>query len=147
MPLHFEKVETVIDIGAANGRIKEFLPRHVQYIPVDYIPYSSETYPSTPHASTVSGTYRPRKIQSPIYNGYPPQNPYPLIETRFPSGYSSETVICDLTKNEFPTVSSDPTTTCILLVATLPELLSQTHTLLPSEFHLPIQMPLIDIQK
>lgn len=70
--IDFEKIETVIDIGAANGRIKEFLPRHVQYIPVDYIPYSSET------------------------------------------------VICDLTKNEFPTVGSDPATTCILLVATLP---------------------------
>ena len=40
--IDFEKVETVIDIGAANGRIKEFLPRHVQYIPVDYIPYSPQ---------------------------------------------------------------------------------------------------------
>lgn len=70
--IDFEKIETVIDICAANGRIKEFLPHHVRYIPVDYIPYSSET------------------------------------------------VICDLTKNEFPAVHSDPATTCILLVAALP---------------------------
>lgn len=70
--IDFEKIETVIDICAANGRIKEFLPHHVRYIPVDYIPYSSET------------------------------------------------VICDLTKNEFPAVYSDPATTCILLVLALP---------------------------
>ena len=70
--IDFEKIETVIDICAANGRIKEFLPHHVRYIPVDYIPYSSET------------------------------------------------VICDLTKNEFPAVYSDPATTCILLVSALP---------------------------
>ncbi|MDE7244672.1 MAG: hypothetical protein K2O18_11965 [Oscillospiraceae bacterium] len=41
--INFEKIDTVVDVCAANGRIKEFLPENIRYIPVDYIPYSEET--------------------------------------------------------------------------------------------------------
>lgn len=65
--MDFNKISAVVDIGAANGRIKEFLPERVHYTPVDYI------------------------------------------------AYSDETVLCDLTKKEFPSVHSDPAHTCIVL--------------------------------
>lgn len=41
--IDFSKIDTVADICAANGRIKEFLPENVRYIPVDYIKYSEDT--------------------------------------------------------------------------------------------------------
>lgn len=56
--IDFDKISTVVDICAANGRIKAFLPNDIPYIPIDYIRYSDET------------------------------------------------VLCDLTKNEFPEIGS-----------------------------------------
>lgn len=41
--IDFGKTNTVVDICAANGRIKRFLPENVRYIPVDYQRYSDET--------------------------------------------------------------------------------------------------------
>lgn len=41
--IDFGKTNTVVDICAANGRIKRFLPEYVWYIPVDYQRYSDET--------------------------------------------------------------------------------------------------------
>lgn len=41
--IDMEKIETVIDIGAANERFREFLPETVKYFPVDYVKYSSST--------------------------------------------------------------------------------------------------------
>lgn len=41
--INYDKVDTVVDICAANGRIKQFLPQRIEYIPVDYIKYSEET--------------------------------------------------------------------------------------------------------
>lgn len=65
----FSNVCTVLDIGAANGRLKTLLPEDVRYIPADYIPYSKET------------------------------------------------VVCDLTKYEFPELELDPASTCVFLIA------------------------------
>lgn len=62
------KFNTILDICAGNGRIKQFLPEAVRYLPVDYIPYSDET------------------------------------------------IVCDLTKHEFPELHLDPAPTCILLI-------------------------------
>jgi len=70
--IDFSKISTVVDICAANGRIKEFLPERVRYIPVDYI------------------------------------------------AYSEETILCDLTKKEFPNICVPPENTCILLSSALP---------------------------
>lgn len=39
----FEKYDTLIDLGAANERVRPFLPEGITYIPVDYIRYSDET--------------------------------------------------------------------------------------------------------
>ena len=61
------RFDTVLDICAGNGRIKQFLPEGVRYLPVDYIPYSDET------------------------------------------------IVCDLTKHEFPELRLDSASTCILL--------------------------------
>ena len=36
-------IQIVIDLGAANGRIKEFLSQSIEYIPVDYLKYSPDT--------------------------------------------------------------------------------------------------------
>lgn len=41
--IDFEKTDTVVDICAANGRIKAFLPENIRYFPLDYIPYFGET--------------------------------------------------------------------------------------------------------
>ena len=41
--IDFTKSHTIVDICAANGRIKRFLPESIQYIPVDYQRYSDET--------------------------------------------------------------------------------------------------------
>lgn len=41
--IDFGKIDTAVDLGAANGRIREFIPDNIRYIPVDYIPYSDET--------------------------------------------------------------------------------------------------------
>lgn len=67
----FSGIRTVLDIGAANGRLKTFLPEDVRYIPADYIPYSEET------------------------------------------------VLCDLTKREFPELELDPASTCVFLIAVI----------------------------
>lgn len=69
--IDFDKIDTVVDICAANERIRTFLPENIRYIPVDYVRYSEET------------------------------------------------VVCDLTKNEFPTIDGTPERTCILLVAAI----------------------------
>lgn len=69
--IDFTKTNTIVDIGAANERIRAFLPENISYIPVDYIRYSEET------------------------------------------------VLCDLTKNEFPNIEGDPRRTCMLLVAAI----------------------------
>lgn len=66
--IEFEQTDTIVDICAANGRIKEFLPEGIRYIPTDYIRYSDET------------------------------------------------VLCDLTKNEFPKIDWNPERTCVLLI-------------------------------
>jgi hypothetical protein len=39
----FNSYDTVIDLGAANERIRPFLPSSVRYIPVDYVKYSDDT--------------------------------------------------------------------------------------------------------
>lgn len=67
----FSKVRTVLDIGAANGRLKPLLPEGVRYIPADYI------------------------------------------------SYSEETVLCDLTRCEFPELGLDPASTCVFLIAVI----------------------------
>lgn len=67
----FSKIHTVLDICAANGRLKTLLPEDVRYIPADYIPYSEET------------------------------------------------VLCDLTKYEFPELELDPASTCVFLIAAI----------------------------
>lgn len=41
--IDFSQINTVIDLCAANGRIEEFLPSTIKYIPVDYIKYSDAT--------------------------------------------------------------------------------------------------------
>lgn len=41
--IDFDHIKTVVDLGAANGRMQEFIPDGVEYIPVDYIPYSKDT--------------------------------------------------------------------------------------------------------
>lgn len=38
-----ERFDTIVDICAGNGRIRPFLPEHIRYIPMDYIPYSEDT--------------------------------------------------------------------------------------------------------
>lgn len=41
--IDFSKIDTLIDLGAANERVKVFLPENIRYIPVDYIRYSDQT--------------------------------------------------------------------------------------------------------
>lgn len=41
--IDFTKYDTIVDIGAANERIRAFLPGNIRYLPVDYIRYSEET--------------------------------------------------------------------------------------------------------
>lgn len=41
--IDYNRVSTIIDLCAANGRIKNFLPDTIKYVPVDYIKYSNET--------------------------------------------------------------------------------------------------------
>lgn len=69
--IDFEKTKTVLDFCAANGRIRQFLPEHIRYIPVDYTPYSDET------------------------------------------------IVCDLTKYEFPELELDTSSTCTLLIGSI----------------------------
>lgn len=66
--IDLSETKTVLDICAANGRLKTFLPEDVRYIPVDYIPYSEET------------------------------------------------IVCDLTKYEFPELELDPASTCVVMI-------------------------------
>lgn len=67
----FSKIHTALDICAANGEIKTFMPEGVRYIPMDYI------------------------------------------------SYSEETVLCNLTKYEFPELKLDPASTCVFLIAAI----------------------------
>ncbi|MDF2532499.1 MAG: glycosyltransferase [Caproiciproducens sp.] len=41
--MDFNRIDTVVDLGAANGRVKEFLPSSIRYIPSDFIQYSHDT--------------------------------------------------------------------------------------------------------
>lgn len=41
--IDFSRISTVVDLGGATGRIREFLPNTIQYFSVDYIPYSVDT--------------------------------------------------------------------------------------------------------
>lgn len=41
--IDYGKNDVIIDLGAATGRMKQFLPKGVKYYPVDYISYSDET--------------------------------------------------------------------------------------------------------
>ncbi len=41
--IDYEKTETVMDLGAANGRLGIALPPDIKFIPVDYIRYSEDT--------------------------------------------------------------------------------------------------------
>ena len=41
--IDYDKNDTVVDLGAANGRIAELLPENMKYIPVDYMKYSEDT--------------------------------------------------------------------------------------------------------
>ena len=41
--IDFEKTDVIVDFCAANERVRAFLPEDMQYIPVDYIPYSKDT--------------------------------------------------------------------------------------------------------
>lgn len=41
--IDFEKTDTVVDVCAANGRVKVFLPEKIRYLPLDYIRYLDET--------------------------------------------------------------------------------------------------------
>ena len=41
--IDFDKFNTLVDLGAANERIRSFIPQKIRYIPVDYIPYSNDT--------------------------------------------------------------------------------------------------------
>lgn len=60
--IDFDKIHTVVDICAANGRIQEFLPEPIKYIPVDYIRYSERTVLCDlkeyefPHVDSAAGT-------------------------------------------------------------------------------------------
>lgn len=39
----WRRFDVVIDLGAANERLKELLPPHIKYIPVDYVKYTENT--------------------------------------------------------------------------------------------------------
>lgn len=41
--VNFQTFKTVIDLGAANERLREFIPADIHYVPVDYIKYSDQT--------------------------------------------------------------------------------------------------------
>lgn len=41
--IDFEKINTIVDVCAANERVRAFLPENVQYFPLDYIHYSNAT--------------------------------------------------------------------------------------------------------
>lgn len=41
--IDFEKTDTVVDVCAANERVRAFLPEKVRYLPLDYIQYSGKT--------------------------------------------------------------------------------------------------------
>lgn len=36
-------IETLIDMGASNERVRVFIPKDIQYVPVDYITFTDET--------------------------------------------------------------------------------------------------------
>ena len=40
----FSKFDTVVDLGAANERVREFLPQRIRYVPVDKLRYSADTF-------------------------------------------------------------------------------------------------------
>lgn len=66
--IDFGKTDTVVDVCAANERVRAFLPETIRYLSLDYIKYTDET------------------------------------------------ILCDLTKNEFPEITADPRRTCVMLV-------------------------------
>lgn len=41
--LEWNKYEKVIDLGAANERLRNFIPKEIKYIPVDYLKYTDST--------------------------------------------------------------------------------------------------------
>jgi len=41
--IDWKQFDMVVDLGAANGRLRSLIPSHVQYIPVDYIKYTEDT--------------------------------------------------------------------------------------------------------
>lgn len=41
--INFDFFKTIVDLGAANERLRDFLPVDITYIPVDYIRYSNQT--------------------------------------------------------------------------------------------------------
>lgn len=41
--IDFKQFDTIIDLGAANERVRNFIPNTLHYIPYDYIRYSNET--------------------------------------------------------------------------------------------------------
>lgn len=41
--IEFNKYTTLVDLGAANERLRNFIPRELHYVPVDYMRYSEQT--------------------------------------------------------------------------------------------------------
>ena len=41
--IEWDKIDTLIDLGAANERLQEYIPEGIEYIPVDYLPYTENT--------------------------------------------------------------------------------------------------------
>ncbi len=41
--IEWEKIDTVVDLGAANENLRNFVPDNIQYIPVDYVKYTNDT--------------------------------------------------------------------------------------------------------
>jgi len=62
--IDFNKCNTLIDLGAANERVRPFLPENVRYIPVDYIRYSDET---------ILCDFNKHEFPSPSNNHYAPE--------------------------------------------------------------------------
>lgn len=41
--IEWKKIKTVLDLGAANERFRNFVPEDVKYLPVDYVKYTEDT--------------------------------------------------------------------------------------------------------
>ncbi len=41
--IDFNIYDTLVDLGSANERVKEFIPNNIKYVPVDYMKYSDDT--------------------------------------------------------------------------------------------------------